>query len=436
MRNWRADRDGFMPFWLNPIHVSTMIVGVSLLLFLGISDDIFRSEFRQPRGSAASVLQFYVLIWLTLVLGMATPRFVSVRPRRGSVSAGLERLYPLERRLAVLAYVAAGLSLVGYVVYVGSSNATIELILAAVSGQEQANYLLRDSFEKVPGITSLMNLACWWFFYIAVRVVVLRRRLSPVEKAMTLLLIVLSIFRGFAVNERRVIFEILIPGAVACMFLRRQWSRRFRKAMRFAPIYGAIALVVIFVATEYFRSWVNFWSQGHTELDYFTWALVRLAGYYATALNNGVAIMDADFGGSGIYSLAGIVKFPVIGELLASADERALAAREYGTILLRYTNPEFNNQGGAIVAFADFGLVWGVIFLYFVGLAVGAAHRAAMSGSLVGVMFYSTFFFSLLEVTRTWNFLSPIGVLNLLFVAAAAPWLRPKRLVRRVNGAS
>ncbi len=414
-------RGSGLPFWTDPIFVVTIIVGVSLALFSMIGDKTFLSEYRQPRQPLEEVLSTYALIWLAVVTGFLCGRLLLPGATIPTPEQEHAHANAIEGRLRIAAYAAVAMTLLGYVIYFAASSASPAMFLAAMQGELKANFALKDSFDKIPGITSFMNLACWWFVYVAFRVVVQRRAITFGEIAITVLLLGLTMVRGFAVNERRVIFELLVPAAIACVFWKRHWGPAMLRFIWIGPVLAPIALCVVFCITEYFRSWTNFWQFGMTELPYIQWALVRLAGYYVTAINNGIAALsDPSLHTWGTLTFSGIAKFPMLNDLFWTEYDRVTAMADYKAIITRLANEEFNNPGGASVVMIDFGKWAGAAVLFFTGFFISITYRMAQRGGLISVMLYSQVFFSMLEITRFWNFLSSFSVINLIFISILA----------------
>jgi len=414
-------RGSGLPFWTDPIFVVTIIVGVSLALFAMIGEKTFLSEYRQPRQPLDEVISTYALIWLAVVMGFLCGRLLIPGGTIGTPATEQAHANKIEPRLRAAAWAAVAMTLLGYAIYFAASNASPAMFLAAMQGELKANFALKDSFDKIPGITSFMNLACWWFVYIAFRLVVQRKAISSAEIGITLLLFGLTLVRGFAVNERRVIFELLVPAAIACVFWKRHWGLTMMRVIWIGPLLAPLLLCVVFAITEYFRSWTNFWQFGMTELPYIQWALVRLAGYYVTAINNGIAALsDPSLHTWGTLTFSGIAKFPLLNDLFWTEYDRVSAMADYKAIITRLANEEFNNPGGASVVMIDFGKAAGAAVLFFTGFFISITYRMAQRGGLISVMLYSQVFFSMLEITRFWNFLSSFSMINLIFIGILA----------------
>ena len=71
---------------------------------------------------------------------------------------------------------------------------------------------------------------------------------------------------------------------------RNKRGRKRRTIARAIPVAGIALVIVTFAFFEYFRSWMFY--RMHGEDSFPTFVLNRLAGYYATAINNGAVIVD------------------------------------------------------------------------------------------------------------------------------------------------
>jgi hypothetical protein len=248
------------------------------------------------------------------------------------------------------------------------------------------------------------------------RIFVDRKKLTIRDAVLTIVILILSSARAFAVNERRVVFEIFIPAIVYVLFARREWGVRAKFLLAWGPLLGSVSLIVIFLSTEYFRTWVNFYSNGRSADSYLSWALTRLAGYYATAMNNGATLWADGVNTGGTITFAGFLKLPFFSEMLGLNEYRVQKLSAYKFALKRLTNPELNNPGGSIVPLMEFGLIWGGAIIASFGAACGYYYKRAQYGSVFAVLLYTMFFMSILELTRVWFISGPIALINLVYI--------------------
>lgn len=327
--------------------------------------------------------------------------------------------------LARLGWSACLLSLAAYAIYFSLSGIRTDLLAANFSGDAGANYELKATMERVPGVTSFMSIAPFWFLYLAYKRFVLEVKWSMIEIALAVCLLLATTLRAVSENERRAIIDLFIPAALFVMLMKTNGSAWYRLGLKILPTVGISLLIFLFLATEYFRTWSNFYSQ-NTNLSYPIWALLRLGGYYSTSVNNGIAGWDFDYNAAGYYLLHGLYRFPVIADYFGLTEIRQEATLAFTDLLTQKLNPEFNNQGGLVVAFWDLGLLGGSLLLTALGLLFGFTYAAALQGRMFHALLYPTFFLSALEITRVWYLTSAVSFSSLIFLIIAWPLVRIK----------
>jgi hypothetical protein len=217
-----------------------------------------------------------------------------------------------------------------------------------------------------------------------------------------LLLLGLTFVRAVFLAERLALIEMLLPGFLLWLRLGvvARSSAARRKLLQLVPVLGIVVLYALFTASEYFRSWGYYAEQGETSLLRFS--LVRLSGYYVTALNNGALLWH---GMGELYfpyaTLEWLWRFPLLGRplrnLLGGSDDPA----ELAAILVAEDgNPEFNNPTGIFVVFTDLGVPAGLVFWAVFGGVVMLLHRAFRRGSLAGLFLYPFLFMGLTDQVR------------------------------------
>lgn len=408
----RAAAGPWMPWWLHPLTASAALIGIGLMLFVVVPEDTFLRQFRQQKSDLGIVLPLLLSCAMALFAGMVIGDLVARQtPQTRPMSDRDTNLF-----LRALGWAALVLTLVGYAVYLGTSKASVDLYLAALSGQPRANFALKMAFEKLPGITSFMSLACWWFVYVAHHAFIQRRKLTVLMLSATVFVALLCLLRAFAVNERRVVFETIMPAVIYVVMARRFWSPASRSLVSGMPVYGAGALILVFMVSEYFRSWVNFYSGGRVGMSYLEWSITRLGGYYTTAINNSAALFDSGVRTHGLHTFGGWMKMPILGDISGLRDLRNHASNLYTMALQTFTNEEFNSPGGITAPVLDFGYAIGLPLIFVTGLCVGATYVFAVRKSVVGILFYCIFFFAITELMRLWHFGSANAVISVLFL--------------------
>lgn len=215
------------------------------------------------------------------------------------------------------------------------------------------------------------------------------------------LVLFLALLRTYFLTERLAVLELLIPlVAVAALAISYRAGRIPARLVQLAPFLLVPAVVAVFSAFEYSRSWV-FYSQ-HRGGSFVQFALDRLAGYYGTAYNNGQLALLHDEGGSVPYgSIEGFWTAPGIAQLhLYTLLTGRSEPDDFSTLLQQYGNPEFNSPGGVAIPFLDYGTVGGLAFFLVVGSLLGLAYRACCDGHLLAVLLYPVLATGLFEMPR------------------------------------
>lgn len=394
----------------------TAIFAVTMILFAVVPPEIFTEIYFSLKVPVGEM--FFYICWANAFLyaGIIAVRPFFSRQRHVSTLEDDKRdLHFME----FLGYSSFGLAMFSYVIYFGMSGVSFADIAQGFSGEIGASYALRGELENIPGVTSLMNVAPWWFAYIAFKKFVAGRRLTRIEIILSSVLFALVTLRGLAAFERRAIIDLFIPAAVLVIMRKTDWTPGARKFVATLPVTAVVFVIVLFMFAEYFKTWINYY-QLYSDMPFFEWSMVRLAGYYATAVNNGIMGFQDGLSTGGATTLSGLYKLPLIAELFALGDLRDEMVTQYKFLLIRLANLEFNNPGGAVSAFLDFGLWGGALFLFIHGVIFSWIYLSARKGSLVFTLLYALVFASALEITRVWFFGSPFGLLNLAFVPAMA----------------
>lgn len=392
------------PRWLGPGFALTAIFAVTLVLFMVIPEDDFRRVFRSPKVDTLSLWGYGIWTYGWMMMGIAicymfVPRGgLWVDRRNASFDYAFMRF---------LGYVSLWLALGAYTVYYMSAGISLDAVIVGFSGEVGASYRLRKQLENIPGVTSLMNVAPWWYAYVLFKRLIVGEKLSRFELGISVVLLVMVTLRAFAAFERRAIFDLFIPSGILLLLYKRDWPATARRLLSFLPVLGVSFVIVIFLAGEYFKSWINYYAT-NSGMGFLQFGLTRLAGYYATAVNNAVLAIEDGIQTAGRLSLDGIYKFPGLRPLLDSGDDS-----QFSMLLDRLANPEFNNPGGAMATIVDYGLWGSAVFLLLHGLLFAWFYKGSAQRLLLPTLLYSMAYFSILESTRIWFFLSSFGVLNL-----------------------
>lgn len=212
------------------------------------------------------------------------------------------------------------------------------------------------------------------------------------------LIALLTVFRVFYWSERLALIEIVFPCAImATRFPAVRLNPRVRRLIGMAPVVGLIALPTYFAATEYFRSWANFYAA--RDSDFLSFALGRLGSYYVTSLNNGAGQMQVLPWPS--YSFTAVLfafkHFPLgIGDYLTNL----LPADTQDEYLMKYADPEFNTFSPVYEIFYEAGLPLGLLLVALWGACSGAAYRGFERLRGVGYYVFPLMLIAMAEMLR------------------------------------
>jgi hypothetical protein len=257
-------------------------------------------------------------------------------------------------------------------------------------------YSLREDLNRIPGITSFVSLQSL-VVVVAMNYTILSGSKLPYRFRVAIAIVIcLSVIRAWLWSERLAIIEIALPAVLIVAARRAQSQTRWSNwAWIGAPIIGIAALVILFSVGEYFRSWQFY--KFHFSGSYLDFILTRLAGYYATALNNG----------AGIYTIQGTLLSPALTTqwfyrlpLWALLDINLTHSFDDLAFFKSYLNPEFDNLSGVYAPLLDFGIPGGIFYLMVFGAASGVLCNAFGQRNIWGLVYFPVWFIGVIELLR------------------------------------
>jgi oligosaccharide repeat unit polymerase len=300
------------------------------------------------------------------------------------------------------------LSLLAYIAWAGaaiSRGANLQLASGVLHGDKGASYVMKEVYlGTISGVTTLTQLAMT-AIVLGVMIGLARGWRGVWPKFV--ILFALTLVRALMNSERLALMELFIPGIVLFVRLGLMDSGRIRARiwamLRMAPAIGYSGLLVVFGASEYFRSWINFYAGG--DLSFWTFVSARLLGYYVTALNNGALLIQRiEPTGAPFFTLHFLWRFPLVSNLMdVIYPNFALASIEndpYMAYLKVEANPEFNNGGGLLEPIMDFGFVGALLYWLLAGLLAGLLYRWFQEKRMAGLLLYPATFIGVIELPR------------------------------------
>ena len=420
------------------------VVPVTVLALLLAPED-YRSYWRTFRFVDWWVVPLSLTALCGFVGGVAAAMLLSKGPAvRPGVQASLLNIL-VERHAASLAFwyrVTFILTVTGYLLWFGAAwfkGLSWDELQSVLLRRDNAIYALKDFyFQTIPGVTTFTQ------FGMAFMTIGALRALGGAEKSIWWSMgavLSMGFLRAYFLSERLAIIELVVPPAVlAASQLGVVWKTRSalrRNMLNCAPLIGALTLIVFFASAEFFRSWIVF--SNATEWSLVEFSLLRLTGYYVTALNNSMYLLDLCDGAEFFpgLTLDWFYRFPLIGQVFqVDSPLRSLERDGNFSILQNGANPEFTNPGGLLVPLIDYGWVGGFLFWLVVGFVVGRLWSSLLAVSLPGLLLYPMVFIGLLEIVRIpYLFLGrsvpSLALLSLVSLAYTPIWNR-RRLRLRV----
>ena len=384
-------------WWVTPIGSLALVIPLSLLVALQIPDADYRLYYKVPRAIGVSQAELFLTAAAVLAAGTLIPLVLKPQRRGRNWPA----LAPSQLRILRHAEtIAFRLTVLGYVLLAAlgvARGARLALLLNAVTSQDNYTGKLKQVFAPVAGVTSLTQIG---IAYVVVAGLLLCHGRSNRLVRRLIVVVLLGLARSYLLTERLALLELIVP-LIAIGATRLRQRPRGGGWLPFAPAVALPALLVVFGAFEYSRSWVFYRSR--TTLAFPQFVVTRLAGYYATSYNNGALQLVHDHDPSRLpydsieafWTAPGIAQLGLYHRLTGQGGSDLLT-----TVLAQYGNPEFNNPGGLAVPLLDFGAGWGMVFFLVAGVFIGLAYRSWCSGGPTGLLVYPVLFTGLLELPR------------------------------------
>jgi oligosaccharide repeat unit polymerase len=258
-----------------------------------------------------------------------------------------------------------------------------------LAGESGAAYELDTMVNKIPGVTSFTQMYMLSLpLYAAYRYIFGMRP----PKILTLMVLVLGVaifVRAILGTERFAIIEAAVCVALPIL----TFSPRRLPLVGWFPALGFGALLVLFAAGEFTRSWAAYSSEFNSFWEYI---YVRLLGYLATATNNGAGLYEV-FGASGYpyFTAAWFSRLPIWDALGVTMSDGKLV-----DFMEQYGSAEFNNPSGLMAGVVDYGLTLGLVYYGTAGILCGVSYRLFRKASPLGLLSYPSLYVGLLLMTQ------------------------------------
>lgn len=387
-------------WWLSPVGILLLMVPFTLALAALNSDGHYRTSWRTAKFLTSPDVALFASGAVLFGLGTVWPLFLAPRRRQSDGWAGSsgERL----RKLTAAAELLYWLTVFGYVSLLGIGvvrGFRPSDLVTIITAQDTYDSPLKTIFAPVAGVTTFTQMG---IAFVIVGALLLRERWSGKIVRRLVVVVTLGLLRALFLSERLALIELCVPlMVIAFLGVSRTRSRPRYVLAQLAPAIFIPAVVGVFGLFEYFRSWV-FYAPLRQQ-SFVEFMLDRLAGYYATAYNNGAMALEASKGivrvpyqsVEVLWSAPGASLFDLYGRLSFHELPQSL-----DVLLAQHANPEFNSPCGLAIPFIDYGLVGGMIFLFLAGSLIGVVFRELRDGTGWATLLYPLLVTGLFELPR------------------------------------
>ena len=372
-----------LPWWTRPSALNLLFVLPVLMVLIWAGGNGL--EVRSRNYLSAPYIALYV--WLVLVSAVGAWLGENVRQRA--------LLQSPDQHLARAAVWVGVFVLATYVFWYRSLMFDPALLMSVLMGGEKPE---RTDIGTVTGITSLVNLAPV-FFSLAGYLLFVRRTRDRTLVALTIVLLLFTLFRVYIWSERLAGAEAVIPLALALLGNANPKPRqRVRRLFwRLGPYAALPVFFLFFAVAEFFRSW----SYYADRMAFWEFAFDRFVSYYYTSLNNGAGILTTADWPTGTFEkvLAWLHTFPLgIGTRFSEAVGLHTSVGE--VFLQRYGDPEFNTTSSFASITLDLGVAGATLYFFLSMLCAGILYSRYLKGDALSVMLFPSVLVALFESLR------------------------------------
>lgn len=380
------------PWWIHPGWALVLLTGLMALLSILLPAEAY-AEWREAKYLVGDLPGILLLLILVFFVGILVASGMSARGGAATFyfsEPQISYLVKAYRVLFVLTVVGYGLWFLSAI----SQGVSAQDLLNVLGRDEGAISALKANSRPIGGVTTATQ-----FGPVAIAIGVVLHKLGE-GRRFYWWLVALSAVRATFYAERLALIETLLPILLLAALTAR--GSGFRASLvRLAPLIAPIGAWGVFAAFEYSRSWVYY--QTLTPLPFEQWVSLRLAGYYVTSFNNSALMVDVlkDVNSLPYFAVDGFWNFPLVSAIYPHPGMGGMNATDWWAYMLKLnSNPEFNNTGSFLVAYAEFGIVWAAVFWLMLGLIVGAVFARLTKGSLPALLSVATLFVGILELSR------------------------------------
>lgn len=382
MKRWQI-------WWTDPAKLMLFVTMPVVLLSAAIGGPVMHTY------GALNFITPWILLLCALSIGsLAAGSWIGDTVALGSKERG--QFDPARVEIAIIALAAA--SILAHLIYLGAALAKPTVLLAAMTGQRGAIYAVKAGITKIPGVTSLTQMYMLAVPLYAAFEGLFGRKPGKSVRTVVNTLFAMIILRAFVGLERFALIEVAICYAIPKLSFTK---KRLDGRLAFLPLFGFFALVILFAIGEFMRAWA-YYKNAYSNFGEFVWA--RLLGYLATATNNGAGVFQTSgpMGGP-FFTAAWVRKLPIWGPNGPPFGDPETMRNFFE----RYATSEFNNPGGVMTGYLDYGVVGGILLFIFTGFLGGLIYGSFQRRRPLGVLLFPTMYTGFLVITQAYYWGDP-----------------------------
>jgi hypothetical protein len=383
-----ARRPALIYWWAFPSRLA-LFVHLPIFLLCSAMDE---SDYAIYKHSVKHLNDYSVMLGVAAILCFAL--FSALfEPRRADPDVSPVPAKTVDAALSALFTIV----LIAYAIFLLPIIFNLQLMLDLLQGSTTAMYGLRETLNRIPGVTTLMSLQSLLAVLLASYTALTGRRLSLLYRRLAIMVVIACLLRGWLWSERLALIELALPAVVVIWAkISPEWQRRSLRPLAFAPLLAVLLVFCVFALGEFFRSWQYY--QYQFSGSFLEFIVVRFAGYYATALNNGSALcslVDAQY--MPTATAEWFYRFPLWQFV---AEHKRPYPFNMDDFLDAYMNREFNNMSGIFMPIFDYGPYLGLLCWAILGAITGSLFNGFARGQVGGLLLFPAWFTGVIEILR------------------------------------
>lgn len=403
-------------WWLHPgiVYLSYMLIIIGAY---NVDENKYYALYKMTKGITMEHVLLYFITGLFFLIGVISSRKIKFK---SSIKTQFEKKCRNEDVLYKGFLVMFYISLVAYIIWFsnailmhGDVIVSVLFNFSALGDYTQRFFLESGRFSGVTTFTELGTilspLGC--YIYFNANNVLIK---NSVKRKLQILLFC-NFLRALIFSERVALVSFCLPLFLVWL----AYQKKFYKSLvsRFMPFIGMLVLFLLFGVFEYSRSWS--WHYQYIYDSYIMFIYERIMGYYYCAINTECLVVE----NIGVLyfpyrTVSWLYRLPFVENFVNINFEQAIL---YEKLLNNLGNPEFNNPGGLLSIYLDYGVLG--FFLYFLlGFLIGKTYYMYIECTALGIICYPYIYYALLELPRFYSlgnnhfFFFVMGIVMMFFL--------------------